>query len=114
MTLQAKIEEMRKRCEAASPAPWRMIPTGMDKTSMATLDVIGSHNHTPYMSHANARFCANARSDMPALLSALEVALEGLKFYEAVENYNNYPVENRYAGKRLAKVDAILLGEAEK
>jgi hypothetical protein len=59
---EARLEEIRKRAEAATPEPWWALETR-----------IGWHHMTPPAhpseAQANAKFIAHARSDIPALLA---------------------------------------------
>lgn len=52
-----------------TPGPWKWRPIGLLPEEMATVDpVILSHNHTPYVSHADARLIACA----PELLAFMK------------------------------------------
>lgn len=53
-----------------SPLPWTWHPTGMVPEYMASVNVIRSHNVTPYVSHEDARLICAA----PDLLEACKGA----------------------------------------
>ena len=62
-----QIDEIRARCDAATPGPWDAHP-GPDYEYIFALGDGMAHVRGPY----NAEFIAHARQDIPALLDALE------------------------------------------
>jgi len=133
MNLQTKLEEMRTRCEAASPGPWQVDqPYGTemrsvnqtltmeDGTTFADMDWVIGHmqvsNSPKY--REDAAFIAAARSDMPALISALEVALGAIHEAKlwcdvgAVEKGEDYTLGERL-DEAIEKAEALLLGEGK-
>lgn len=92
MSPQDKLKEMRERCEAATPGPWRAggdegWPIGSFSTGNSGIDNKDYTIWTAPMSGSelgesdaktDAEFIASSRSDIPALISALEVCLEAL------------------------------------
>jgi len=84
MMTEFDIQAARKRCEAATPGPWkiRAAVNGFDK-DVAILDSFGQIIAEVFMqvnrevfrpAVANAAFIKHARSDLPAALEALEEA----------------------------------------
>jgi hypothetical protein len=96
MLTQKQIDEIRARCEAATEGPWWW-PFGSEALlvekcgyycdeKIGHVDhevVIGRYGGQPhYVKLKDARFIAHARTDIPALLDALEEAqreVEGLR-----------------------------------
>lgn len=87
MNLQTKLEEMRKRCEAATPGSWAIerydadngyIHFSVNDQEMQQVAFCHEDMH-PKTYRADAAFIASARQDMPALISALEVCLGALE-----------------------------------
>ena len=71
MTLQ-ELEEIRKRCDAATEGPWEQEDCRENHIATATgMDIA----HAP--KQINAQFIAHARTDVPALLAEVE-RLRGL------------------------------------
>ena len=82
MTIPERLAEMKARCDAATPGPW----------TYTNCNAYGSINqlNTPYkqmeiggftvreLRHRDAKFIAHARTDILALIAALEVALTAL------------------------------------
>lgn len=98
MTLQTKLDEMRKRCEAATPGPWQQTNFSGKVICKGKREVENVHSHgtrswtdvvaTPAHGFAcepgcdawkNMQFIAAARNDLPLLISALEVCLGALE-----------------------------------
>lgn len=89
--LKQKLEAMRKRCEAATPGPWKWF--AMDRHDGIWLrdrfwkigPKLGCNHHpdddpiTSAMVDADYEFVSKARTEIPALLSALEIAVEALE-----------------------------------
>lgn len=70
-----RIKEIRARCEAATPGPWKSV------TFLGRIDVVASrqrhddfHVGTFFDKLADARFVARARVDIPYLLDLLEAS----------------------------------------
>lgn len=108
MNLKTKLEEMRKRCEAATKTFGIGDTLIGDTGHWATVRGLPTHSAylANYLKIEDATFIAAARTDMPALIEALEVALEGLQEYD-----NKYSLT--WAKKAIVKIDAILLGEGK-
>ena len=84
-----RLEEIRKRAEAATPGPWQVDdpPVGYlriiggvdgdvyDDGSMKAIYTIVCDIHEDDDEQVNASFIANARQDIPDLLAALDDAL---------------------------------------
>jgi len=73
MLSDQEIANIRKRCEAASPGPWRSCLEKRDKFSGS--DFIQTPNDDMYISgcgEADYDFIANARQDIPMLLSEID------------------------------------------
>lgn len=69
---QMRIDEIRARCEAATPGPWRILSAGDDRIIVSrdnTLAITCTRNQ-----ERNADIIAHARQDIPDLLAALEEA----------------------------------------
>ena len=77
MLSQPELQEIRRRCEAATPGPWRSFVEGRDHTSGSSFimtgigrtrgDDIELHGATP----ADQDFIAHARQDIPRLLDEI-------------------------------------------
>ena len=108
------LEALRKVAQAAEQDPrmWHWHPTGLVPERMATLLLIGSHNHTPCLSHENAQ---HIHSFQPAVALALLDELERLRGYlEAEQRVHNEQVPKYHAQiyelrDKLAARDAALL-----
>jgi amino acid transporter len=62
------LEELKRIADAATQKEWTWSRTGMAPDSMASLSIVGSHNRTPYVSHANAIYCCTFN---PTLIKAM-------------------------------------------
>lgn len=112
MTLKTKLEEMRKRCEAATPGPWdqRCLNT-MDNTAEPRMAWVAEAHGFHEICIPNAAFIAAARTDMPALISALEVCLGALYAQHSEWGTdNNCHAECSATCKALASAEKILGG----
>lgn len=124
MNLQTKLEEMRKRCEAAKLG--KAIVQRFDNESgeihyqIELEDVFRDDmifasvwNHK-----ARAEFVKHSIADMPALLSALEVALGAIQEAKiwcdvgAVEKGEDYTLSDKL-DEALEKAEAMLVGEGK-
>lgn len=76
--IKAKLKELGELEGAATPN-WQWRPTGMLPESMASLSVVASHNHTPYLSHRDARLATNLRNAAPGILRAMEILVGSLQ-----------------------------------
>lgn len=70
------LEEIRKRCDAATPGPWISFVEGRDHTSGDSVIVRGIDGSEPdlYLTGAtifDQDFIAHARQDIPLLLSEI-------------------------------------------
>ena len=77
MTLDTKA--IRERAEACTPGPWEAYRDGCaecdkQKTSEWNVNGVECGYHGQFEYEATAQFIAHARTDIPALLSALEAA----------------------------------------
>lgn len=123
MNLQTKLEEMRKRCEAAKLG--KAIVQRFDNESgeihyqIELEDVFRDDmifasvwNHK-----ARAEFVKHSIADMPALLSALQVALGALEDIDSMrEEYAGEFVRtegSEIAAQALVKAEALLLQEGK-
>ncbi len=67
-----RLEEIKARAEAATEGPWKAV-----RTQIAN-DIYG-RKHIGHITYdANADFIAHSRTDIPALVEALEVAVRAL------------------------------------
>ena len=73
----AELEEIRKRCDAATPGPWKSFIEGRDHTSGSSFILTGSvgrRRDDIEMSGATGAdqdFIAHAREDIPRLLEEI-------------------------------------------
>lgn len=84
-----QIEEIRGRAEAATPGPWlaceTVKPVKGYGTELVGYEILGLHDAvvhsetTGFFELADAEFAAHARTDIPALLSALQEAREEIQ-----------------------------------
>lgn len=81
------IQEIRKRCDKATPGPWRIIvsrnrphifPSELSQSGVYSLARV--ENNEVGERHGNAEFLAHARTDLPAVLDLLEKAIEMAEF----------------------------------
>lgn len=69
-----ELDEMMRRCAAATPGPWRSYLEGRDHTSGDSFIMTGEGSHRGedlYLSgatHADQDFVARARQDVPRLI----------------------------------------------
>lgn len=102
--------------KATGPEAWTWHPTGLLPESMAALSILGSHNHTPYVSHAEAIFITEAKRTLPALLAAVRELTEELRGYASLPDGAYHGPDDIYeslgAGAResLARTAALLRG----
>ena len=74
----AELEKIRKRCDAATPGPWRSFVEGRDHTSGNSFimtgvgDARGDDIELFGATVADQDFIANARQDIPRLLDEIE------------------------------------------
>mgnify|MGYP001579771382 CR=1 FL=1 len=91
MSFESWGKEVRARCEAATPGPWKVIVTrdwmdGGLHLQKHGLDVTGIDNNWPKETPpgrakiAALDFCAAARTDLPAALGLLEEAVGHLRY----------------------------------
>lgn len=94
MSIQAKLDEIKKRCDAATSGPWRamhgdsysaypsvMRQNGPHFTLLDAAEPDGENAEADFRypgADADADFIAHARTDVPALAQALEVAVKAL------------------------------------
>jgi len=91
---------IKKRCESATEGPWEVVRHGIGWFKIATK--LGQDIH---LLLKNAKFIAHARTDIPALLDALEakakrsrkLKTENTKIRKALEWYAD---EDNYVGGR--------------
>ena len=73
-----KLEEIKKRCDAASPGPWKSYVEGRDHESGSNFIMIGERgNRKDDIELIGAKiedqdFIANARQDIPLLIEEIE------------------------------------------
>lgn len=85
------LEHLKQVACAALSADWTWNPTGLIRDEMASLSVLHSHNHTPYVSHPVARHIVAAQpSVVLALISELEA---GRAEIEKLKNAPRKPPE---------------------
>lgn len=73
MLSKSVILEIRKRCQAATPGPWKASIEGRDHDSGSDVIVTGGNDfEITGASAADYDFIANARQDIPILLDELE------------------------------------------
>lgn len=80
-TLQQLIDEIKLRCEAATPGPWRIDILRMLKPRVEDVYRIGAGGLPEGSSSNNAEFIAHARTDIPKLVEALEKCITQRDFY---------------------------------
>ena len=79
--LKALLDEMRQRCEAATPGPWwwdrlgDLRPTPHDEYGLDALIRWESIGEVPVLADGDAEFVAAARTDLPRLIAAVEAVL---------------------------------------
>lgn len=137
------LDEMQARCDAATPGPWKLRAEhyddwgtirsgdGMPVASAAMEAVIGdwrehasTHGNSkqwdagPPQVAKNGAFIAHARTDMPRLIAALRVAMEGLEPFEddcggstIEDDWRHLDGLRTHAIAALARVAAILEGK---
>jgi hypothetical protein len=81
---RAYLEEVRKRCEAATPGPWISLIEGRDHTSGDSVIVRGINRSEEdlYMTggtEADQDFIAHARQDIPILIDEIDRLLSHLE-----------------------------------
>ena len=123
-----QLEEIRKRCEAATPGPWTSSRKDIDSYTSNPDEPEYGTQHVVYVylqddeprfplfgnnARNNAEFIAHARQDIPALLDALNEAegrITGARLYRAMaEDYE--ADRDRYKAKAEALERAILSGK---
>ena len=73
-----ELDEIRARCEAASPEPWQSSIEGRDHTSGSNFIMVGEGDHRREdieltgASAADQDFIAHARQDIPKLLNEIK------------------------------------------
>ena len=74
MLSQNQLDEMIRRCEAATPGPWQACWEGRDQFGgeSVILTPTGDLYLTPGRSLADHDFIAHARQDVPTLLAEVE------------------------------------------
>ena len=83
MEKELNLEEIKKRCEKASPGPWKAWVEGRDGTSGSTFIMVGEGEHRgedielPGIAEADIDFMAHARQDIPALIKEIEMLRSG-------------------------------------
>jgi hypothetical protein len=99
----AELEEIRRRCDEATPGPWKSLIEGRDHTSGSSFIMTG-HGKTrgndielSGATPADQDFIAHARQDIPRLLA--EIA-----------NFTNFSVYARRERERLNQERAAALG----
>jgi len=76
---QKELEEIRRRCETATPGPWKSFIEGRDHTSGSSFIMTGSgpnRGEDIELSGATAAdqdFIAHARQDIPRLLNEIDI-----------------------------------------
>ena len=83
MMSETELAEIRARCDAATPGPWRFLAEGRDHTSGDSFIMTGAtwgHRDDLYVSAGNRpvsdadyEFIANARQDIPRPLDEMEL-----------------------------------------
>lgn len=84
-----KLDEILKRCEAATPEPWQL--RCLTTPSGATVYQIGLGQCTLENEIYNGDFIAHARTDLPLVVKALQKAMAYIKndfcICESIEQY---------------------------
>ena len=96
MTIESRLAEIRARVDAASNEPWFAEDRNLDEPWSTTVVYNVFHNgDTPdrdlvaEAAYDNAEFIAASRTDLPALLAAVEAVTE---LHKPVEDYTGRPV----------------------
>lgn len=115
MNLQTKLDEMRKRCEAATPGPWEYLkPSDIGGQAIVLMNGPAIVPNGWGLLGDDGRFIAAARSDLPLLISALEVCLGALHAHHTEWGTNeNCNAECSATCRAIAKAEALLVGEEE-
>ena len=72
MIKQEQIEQIRKRCEAATPGPWR-VPEGYSwRVAEGDTYICNMFGRQDLQDSENAKFIAHARTDIPLLLDEID------------------------------------------
>ena len=77
MLSETELDEIRGRCEAASPGPWKSFVEGRDHTSGSSFIMTGSGAargndiELQGATYADQDFIAHARQDIPRLLDEI-------------------------------------------
>lgn len=93
MMTQEQLDQIKARAESATPGPWHDQTTddGYLRVSVNPDDVngvcgFGDLEETDYQDHADARFIAHARADVPMLVE------EVVRWQERARLYHNHLV----------------------
>lgn len=97
---------IRARAEAATPGPWTTWVDGHNNHSGVCTDD-GEVGISDDVEGADAEFIAHARTDVPALLDALEAAQSRIDKAKAAIDEHWWPLSNR-----IGTGDALMLSEA--
>lgn len=111
------LEQMKKRCEAATPGPWRTLFPDASKcngwivssekpTTYEEYDGDLIVENLDYTSDEDAAFICHARTDIPKLIAALEWTLGQIETYQ---DLYEYPFKSK---KHEEVIYKILSGEA--
>lgn len=83
---EKRLDEIRKRAEAATPGPWEWSQEFRNLKSADGRPILSPEGFGTYMiliNSDNSDFIAHARQDIPDLLAALEAAEQHAAFVEA-------------------------------
>ena len=76
MTIETRLAEIRARVENATPGPWEAIPTADNAVVADDGDGYWTDVADRIETEADAEFIAASRTDLPALLAAVEAVRE--------------------------------------
>lgn len=81
-----RINDIRERCEAATPGPWTVENTKLSRAVIGgTVELLNWAGDKPFYSKDDFAFIAHAREDIPFLLAELDRLTEALRWIAVAE-----------------------------